>query len=145
MRAPDDPCFSVVIYLRGHDLDPEAISEFLRTIPTKGWKRGDEFENPRTGDRYIRKNGLWQLSSDDPRFGDAPVKVEDHVERLLGVLADHHGSLAELGGVEDAFLDFFFASEPGAADQGFWLDQKTVQRIGSLGLAICATFAATEP
>jgi|SRR5579862_36287 len=126
----------VAIYLRGTSLNPDQISDLLGLSPSRWQKRG---ELKPGSERFVAKIGLWGLIAQTESD-----KIDDHIDELLAKLGVAKIDLDKLNGVEQAYLDIFFASDDGQDGRKtveFMLSRRQVVAVNSLGLSIQVTFS----
>jgi len=140
MTNHDSKC-EVALYLRGHDLDPSHVSSVLGIKPTLSQHRGERHITS-TNKEFVTKLGVWAIVSQEES-----ANLSRFIERIgheLGAL-DH--SLNEIGGVEEAYLDFFVsmsANEDGGGECKFELDRCSTEVIRKLGVPVHFTIAFTR-
>lgn len=128
------PLISVAIYLKGHRLDPDHVSQVLGIQPSRSQKKGG-FRAEST--KFIAKIGMWTHKiKSDSRL------ISDLIDELLKQIGNPPTPLNEIDGVEDAHLDILFAldGDDGAKETvEFALTKNQIARLSQLGLSACVT------
>lgn len=122
---------AMAIYLHGNDLDPDEVTHRLGISPTDSWRRGDGHRFS-SGTEVSRKGGLWtlRLNPDGPGAGVAMTE-------LKSALAGYSGSLLDIPGVEDAYLDVFAIA--GVESEAIEISREIVDILSGLGLRLQIT------
>ncbi|MFZ5674133.1 MAG: DUF4279 domain-containing protein [Pseudomonadota bacterium] len=102
------PLVSVALLIYGANLDPDQISQILRTKPTHAQRKNDRHVTS-TGRIVIRKTGLWKfgVKIDSPEVDDHLRVLAEHLEPLVRALKEQGLTLDKLPNVEEAFVDIF--------------------------------------
>ena len=128
------PLVMVAIYLTGHQLNPDSISQVLGTHLSRSQKKGGA--KALTG-KGIAEIGMWVLEVESESRS-----VSDLMDELFQKIGNPLLRLDELEGVENAILDVFVAQDEKAIGKDsvcFAMTQVQIVRLGQLGLSICAT------
>lgn len=130
------------VYLRGDDLDPSRISALLGLEPSKSQFKGEQ-KKTSTNKGFVTKIGLWALT--------AKAETAD-LSALLGELIPRFEKedvvLAEIAGVQEAYVDVFIAVDAdndGGGTCVLQLSQKNVRALDRLGLPVRFTVAVVKP
>jgi hypothetical protein len=67
----------------GDKLDPDRISEILRAVPTRAYRKGERyFDGPYTG-HLVGRTGIWFIATDDVV---ASADINRHLDYLVGLI-----------------------------------------------------------
>lgn len=137
----EGPLVSVALLIYGANLDPEQISQILRTKPTRAHRKNDRHVTS-TGQIVIRKTGLWKLGVriDSPEVDDSLRVLAEHLESLLRALKEQGLALDKLPNVEEAFVDIFRV-ETRMWEQEFMLSPENTRLLAELRVPVKVTVA----
>jgi hypothetical protein len=121
-----DKLVAVGLYLKGHDLDPQKITEAIGLEPTFAHRRGEK-KATSAGSEFVTKIGLWGLVIEEE-----PAEMADVVEKLIETLRPHARSLQELPQVQEAYIDIFVATDTNVAGESSCEMSLTADQIGTL-------------
>lgn len=137
----EDPLVSVALLIYGSNLDPDQISQILRTKPTRAHRKNDRHVTS-TGQVVIRKTGLWKLgvNIDSPEVDDSLRVLAERLEPLLMALKKQGLALDKLPNVEEVFVDIF------RADMCMWeqvlmLSPESTRLLGELRVPVKVSVA----
>lgn len=138
----DQPSCGCSIYLKGDDLDPDVITRLLGVSATRAHRRG-ETRVGASGREVARSTGLSRVTSDFTAVDD----VSSAIYRLVTHLLARGQRIADLPGVEEAYVDVFIAQE--TDDEGgrtfeFVMERETVDTLNKLELPVRFTIAAVR-
>ena len=141
-----DYVISVALYLHGFDLNPDAVSEALGIRPDRSWHRGERQHGKKTGRVYVRKAGLWVLEA---KVNPESSNVADYLDALLSRIDFDAEALAQLGGLEEAYVDIFVATtsdeEFGGAQCELGFSPTQIERLARLGVPVNLTVDVSRP
>jgi hypothetical protein len=137
----EGPLVSVALLIYGANLDPDQISQILRTKPTRAHRKNDRHVSS-TGQIVIRKTGLWKLGVriDSPEADDSLRVLAEHLEPLLRALKEQGLALDKLPNVEEAFVDIFRV-ETRMWEQEFMLSPENTRLLAELRVPVKVTVA----
>jgi len=125
---------SVAIYLRGHRLNPDHVTQTLNVQPSRSQKKGG-FKPGST--RFVAKIGMWTL-----KVKSNSRSIAELINELFQKIGNLPVRLDEIEGVEDACLDIFVPlSKNGKIDETleFVLTKSQIVKLSQLGLSACFT------
>jgi len=129
----DDYLYRVSVYLKGDGLDPDAVTSLLAVNPTQSHRKGDKWLTS-TRKEVVEKTGLWSLSV-EPGSRD----LSEILGELSSKICKKNDSLANVSGVEEAYVDVFVAVDAddlGGGGCEFELDVPCVRALSNLQLPI---------
>ena len=133
---------AVAIYIRGKDLDPDAVTRALGANPSFYRKKGERCV-PSAGSRSaIVKVGVWRLSIETdsgPLSGD--------IEKLLSIVSVNTNVIGGIKGVEEPFIDVFVATSIHGYRGGalsVTISKENVSSIAKTGLPFFMTICLTK-
>ena len=129
---PEDPKLIVALYLRGEQLDPDAVSRVLAIRPSRAQTKGQRLRTS-TGHEFEAKVGLWSLVVELQSSS-----LEAHLAQLLSTLPPVL-SLSSIADVEEAYIDVFLAlasDRDGEARCELDVSPSTLRRLSELGLPV---------
>jgi len=132
----------VGIYLKGHDLDPQKITEAIGITPSISHCRG-QAKRTSSGRDFITKIGVWGFVIDED-----PAEVVDVVTNLIAILGLQEKPLSSLPHVQDAYIDIFVAAdsdEDGVGTCEMALTGEQIKTLSSYGLPIRFTVSIGKP
>lgn len=136
----------VSLNIKGADLNPEKVSETLKTQASTAFKKGDRFGKKQSGTNKVRQFGGWFLNSSDIVESD---DIDKHIDLVLSYLEKCSRKIANLEGVEKANVDIFFsleASEEQSNMGNIKLSAKQLNILISHGLDLVISYDAyVEP
>lgn len=139
--SSDNVLHEVSVYLKGDNLVPEVLTARLGIEPSRSHKRGDKSTTP-TGKEIVKQTGLW-------KFGihtKSPIDLPSLLESIGTKLLLREVVLADLPGVEEAYIDIFIAkgaNEGGGGTCEFHLNRASLNALGKLDLPVQFTVAIT--
>lgn len=107
---------SFALVLHGDKLDPQRVTSLLGIKPSKAWKKGD-VHTTYTGNKVIRKSGLWKLTTQS----NSPI-LSDHIDEFLSKLSLERGIMEVVPEIEQATFSIFsgeLADNTGAGAANF--------------------------
>ena len=133
----------VSLYLKGHDLNPQEITEALGVTPSVSHGRG-EAQRTSSGREFVTKTGVWGLVIDKD-----PAEVSDVVASLIATLGQQEGVVfAKLRQVQEAYFDIFVAADSDEDGEGTCEMEFTdlqVKALSQYGLPIRFTVSMGKP
>lgn len=129
---------TVAVYLKGDDLIPEEITEYIGFEPTESHRCGDKIRSS-AGREIVKRTGLWKLGVTVKSVIDLPLLLMDVTSKIL----KNGHDIKRLPGVEEAFIDIFIAqmAEQGGGTCEFALDASVVAALQEVALPIQFTMA----
>jgi len=124
---PDDTRTYLGVFDFGDD--EAAVTALLGLEPTEAYSRGDVCTLP-SGVEYQRRKSAWRLDSPLPRT----AHVDDQIEALLCLIEPHAEAIREAASrysVGICCAIYYVDQTP-----GIHLAERTVRRLGSLGLSV---------
>jgi hypothetical protein len=100
--------------LKGRDLDPQEMSDGLRLIPTRAFRRGDPFRAGKV--EHARAYGMWMLSTEEVVHSD---DLMEHHRRLLEWLGPVRPQIQRYRSREGIEASIAFWWEPTDGPVGF--------------------------
>ncbi len=137
-----DSIISVGIYFRGNNLNPALITEMIGILPSESQYKGEE-RTTSTNYTVKAKIGIWAIISNLKS-----CRLSDHIDHLTLKFAEIGVDLDDLPGVQEKYVDVFFASdadEAGECTCEFQLSRKNVSALGQLGIAVRFTVTTGRP
>jgi hypothetical protein len=135
MKA-DDYKIIVALYLRGEDLDPDAVTKTLGISPSRFQRKGEK-KVTSTNHEYVAKIGMWGLIADSDSY-----LLGDHITQLASSIAVGGDVLSSLTGVQEAYVDIFVAAtadEDGDGTCEFELSKENLVALERMGLPVRLT------
>lgn len=132
----------VGLYLKGHDLEPQAITEAMGIAPTVAHGRG-ETQRTSSGREFVTKTGVWGFVIDED-----PAELVDVVASLIAALGQQEESLANLPKVQEAYIDIFVAADSDEDGEGtceMALTDLQMKALSTYGLPIRLTVSMGKP
>lgn len=127
------PLVDVVLYLRGHSLDPAQVTAMLGVDGSKTRKRGDRWYT-KTHKEVVAKIGLWKLEAQaDSR------SVSEKIGWLRQKLSSAKCSPVDIPGVQDVEVSVFVAlgsNVEGAADYETMFTVEDLAWLSSIGATV---------
>ncbi len=128
----------VAIYLKGNELDPAHVSQVLGISPSKSQYKGEK-KITSSNREIVAQIGLWSLM--------IAVDSKDLSKIITGLTSkvevDGY-TLAEITGVQEAYLDIFMAmdaEEDGGGTCEFQLSEENITTLEKLKIPIRFTIA----
>jgi hypothetical protein len=131
----------VVMYIRGNELDPDAVTKTLGVNPSNSYRKGKGRVALKSCE-VVANTGVWSLRADS----DSSM-ISDHVAQLLSNLPPDRGVLNGLRGVEDAFIDIFMALPANKNGEGtceFNFTTENVAALAKTGLPVFVTVCVVK-
>ena len=140
--VPLEFAISCGVYLRGDDLDPDAVTSRLGIVPTSARRMG-ELRKTSAGTPIRDRSGLWSrvVHADASEF-------EPAIAQALSAFDAIGFDLCGLPGVDDAFFDIFGIGDAKTElGHGGWfsLSARQVARIAELGLSVHVHISIFDP
>lgn len=135
MKA-DDYKIIVALYLRGENLNPDAVTIALGISPSRSQRKGEK-KITSTNREYVTKIGLWGLISDSDS-----CLIADHISLLASVIPWDSDTFRMLDGVQEAYIDIFVAAtadEDGEGACEFELSKENLVVLERIGLPVRLT------
>lgn len=120
----------VTLRITGDLLDPTEITSLLKHAPTSAQKKGDVQVGKKTGQRYVRKTGMWRLQAEDKSPEDLNSQLIDILDRLPSDLSVWE-SLARR-----YKIDFFCGLFMKKSNEGLEISPKLVAEMGKRGIQL---------
>lgn len=132
----------VGLYLKGHGLDPQQLTEAIGVMPTVAHGRGEP-QTTSSGRKFVTKIGVWGFVIDED-----PAEVVDVIASLIATLGRQEKSLAKLPDVQDAYIDIFVAADSDEDGEGtceMALTELQMKALSAYGLPIRFTVCMGKP
>ena len=115
----------------GDTLDPDEITKMLGTQPTKGFRKGDPWSDPKGRPLRPKRTGSWSLTAPDAEPGD----LDAQIQALLSPLSqDLHAWRTLSERFNGEFYAGLFVKMKWLG--GIGLSQKTMAQLSERGLDI---------
>lgn len=129
------PTYSIqlAIYFHGDHLNPDHVSELLGLEPSSSWFKGEKRISS-SNKEIVARSGLWVLGGE--AFSD---DLSASIEKLIPKISRKGVVLADIPGVQDAYVDILLAfdlKEDGGGEYTFQLSPQDIQSLGGLGLPV---------
>lgn len=137
MRSSDG-VLDVGLYLRGDELDPDAVTALLGINASKARIKGETRHTP-TGQQITAKTGVWYLD-----LNTESGALRDRLALLKRKLGSFGDKLTNIPGVQTAEISVFIAlprNGRGGGDYEFFLTSEDMASVSSLGIPL--TFEIT--
>jgi Domain of unknown function (DUF4279) len=131
----------VMLYIRGHNLDPDYVSELLGLEPTKKQFKGEK-RRTSTGHVFVAQIGLWALAAES-----GSTDLSSLVDELALKICKNGISVSDIKGVEESYLDIFIAvdaDDHGEATCEFQLDDRGFKSLVRMGVSARFTVAVIK-
>ena len=132
----------IAIYLRGDDLNPSYVSALLGLEPSRSQFKGEK-KITSTNKEFVARVGFWALAA-EATSNDLAALVGAFVSRI-----ENRGVVfAEITGVQEAYVDVFFAvdaDDEGGGTCAFQLSQENLRSLERLGMPVRFTAAVVRP
>ncbi|WP_434111119.1 hypothetical protein [Methylocaldum sp. GT1TLB] len=131
------PLVDVVLYLRGHSLDPALVSATLGVDASKARMTGEKWRT-RTDKEVVTKIGFWKLISQTES-----TSLSDRIGWLRQKLVSAKCSPSDIPGVQEVELSIFVAlgsDEEGAVDYESQFTAEDLAWLSSIGATVSFSF-----
>jgi len=127
------PPFMVALYLRGDELDPEAVTELLEVSPTEALRKGEKRYGTE-GREYVNQVGIWTLKAATDSHS-----LNDHIQEVISKFKTSHIDFSGIAGAEEAHIAVFLCytkTGRSACEFEFDITNENITEIGRLGLSL---------
>jgi hypothetical protein len=135
----------VNLYVYGHDLDPDMVTEILGIAPTVARRRG-ETRTTLTGKTVVQKTGVWGYKI-IARSEELTSGMRGLLDQLIAELGHRERLLESLPQADEGFIEILFSmiSDAGSVGCEVEIAESEVKALASFGLPLRFTLFASAP
>ncbi len=120
----------VTLRIAGDALEPAEVTSLLNCAPTFAQRKGDVHVGQKTGQRYVRKIGMWRLQAEDK-------SPEDMNGQFMDILDKLPSDLSIWGSLSRRYeIDFFCGLFMKESNEGLEISPKVVAEMGKRGIQL---------